>query len=387
MSQPLCVLIVDDDWWDFTPQIAWRIRRCGVIVDRLRSSSQTSRSCPIFRFDESIAPDGLVGRVRILLRERDYDWIIPCSDNAASLLRTAESPLRRRVFGGPAPEYEPLLVDKAAMLDAVQEFGLAVPRQGAVRSFSEVDVAVARLGLPVVVKGPGGSNGDQVSIAGSAEIAWRVASALLKKELAPTLQEFFVGEPVVVGGLFKNGLPLRLHMVRTVRRHPADVGNSIEVETIFDQEIQVAALRIFRNLSWTGLANVDMPRSSDGSYVFLEVNGRPWGSVLVSGQAKVDFFAPLVQLLHGLNPMPDLSYRVGVLSSIFPKHLLAEIQRGTAAELWRILIDFRTWSSAPLRSPALTFDLTRRTMRVWAGTTRKRLATSRRPPVEPITQL
>src|SRR5436309_3559890 len=60
-----------------------------------------------------------------------------------------------------------------------------------------------------------------------------------------------------------------------------------------------AALRVFHELRWTGLASADFIRRGCGSYAFLEVNPRPWGSIAAARSAGVDLFTPFAELLVG----------------------------------------------------------------------------------------
>jgi hypothetical protein len=80
---------------------------------------------------------------------------------------------------------------------------------------------------------------------------------------------------------------------------------------------------VFRELAWTGFASADFMRRRDGSYVLLEINPRPWGSIAAAAAAGVDLFTPFAILISGGSPTVDLTFRSREDCRIFPRYLLS----------------------------------------------------------------
>lgn len=103
---------------------------------------------------------------------------------------------------------------------------------------------------------------------------------------------------------------------RRLREKPPSGGVSVYRESIaLDPELAAAARRLLDGLDWHGVAMVECKRDDiTGRPVFLEVNGRFWGSLQLAIDAGVDFPALLAAAALGEQPAAITGYRVGVRS-------------------------------------------------------------------------
>ena len=66
---------------------------------------------------------------------------------------------------------------------------------------------------------------------------------------------------------------------RKVAQYPPLVGPASRLETVDEPALLASALAVFAALELTGLASADFIRRRNGTFAFLEVNPRPWGSI------------------------------------------------------------------------------------------------------------
>jgi predicted ATP-grasp superfamily ATP-dependent carboligase len=103
---------------------------------------------------------------------------------------------------------------------------------------------------------------------------------------------------------------------RRLREKPPAGGVSVYRESIdADPRLERAACTMLDELDWQGAAMIECKRDIEtGRHVFVEVNGRLWGSLQLAIDAGLDFPALLVACSTGL-PLPSpTTYRAGVRS-------------------------------------------------------------------------
>jgi predicted ATP-grasp superfamily ATP-dependent carboligase len=248
----------------------------------------------------------------IAMAGAEADVIYPVTEPLRALSWKLPGPLAGRVFPRTSPRHRALFADKRAMATFVSRRGVPIPSQVDARDRDA-------LGYPCVIKGLNGRGGCATHIVPSAAAAASVVARLGDDRCFA--QEYVDGATYIVGGLFDRGRALRAYAARKVMQHPARVGPASHLETVDEPALLVAALRMFCALRISGLASADFIRRPNGEFAFLEINPRPWGSIGAVADAGVDLFSPFAELLHGRTPSPDLSYAVGVASSVFPLYL------------------------------------------------------------------
>src|SRR5690606_14488164 len=92
-------------------------------------------------------------------------------------------------------------------------------------------------------------------------------------------------------------------------------GSSYRRSVELDPEMLDAARRLIRTLNYTGVAMVEFKLNRQtGKWVFIEINGRFWGSLPLAISAGVDFPAYLYRMMtEGLTKFPT-HYNIGIHS-------------------------------------------------------------------------
>lgn len=268
------------------------------------------------------------------------DVIYPVTEPLREMAWALPSRLSEHVYP-PTPEgLRPLYADKRSMAAHLARHG--------VPTLEQVDARChGALGYPCVIKGITGRGGSATRIAMSARQA--EVGVMELGESHCFAQEFVDGETYIVGGLFDRGRPLRIHAARKSMQYPPRIGPASRLETVDEPVLLDAALATFAVLGVTGLASVDFIRRPSGEFAFLEINPRPWGSISAAREAGVDLFGPFAALLRGDSPTADLSYEVGVSSSVFPLYLASRDE----------------WRRPRMLMHCMMHDLTSASGRIW----------------------
>lgn len=284
---------------------------------------------------------------RILQRERNPDtrWILPLDE--ASLLschRTLDhsDKLFPRV---PAPALA-MLQRKSAMASFAANLGMAVPQWEHVQDRPQaLGAAQERLGYPVVLKGEQGDGGSQVRICKDAQALQDGLSALKGKDTL--LQRHVAGRNWACGGFFHQGALTHLHCYEIVQQHPADLGAAARVRHEHPPALVQALQTMGAALQWTGYMQADFIRDSDGTFWFLEINPRPWGSITAAVAAGVPIFAPLLDALAGREPQACPPCADGWEGHVFPKPLLQLASQRRGLAMLKVLLSPGYWRTAP----------------------------------------
>lgn len=274
------------------------------------------------------------------------DVLVPVSDaSAESLLQySALLPPRVRLPFPPLDTFR-LGTDKSAMQALASTAGFAIPRAVLVASAAELDAAIPNLSLPAIVKPHRSVVRDASGASTHLDVLFaddRVALADAVRSLPATaypvlLQERIVGDAVGCFALRWQGKVVACFAHRRLREKPPAGGISVFRESIaLSEPLRVATTQLLDALDWSGVAMVECKReTSSGKHVFIELNGRLWGSLQLAIDAGVDFPALLVALALG-----DDSYAVtpraftpGVRSQWFwgdVDHLYARLRRSAS---------------------------------------------------------
>lgn len=292
----------------------------------------------------------------------DADVIYPVTEPLRAMSWALPASLSSRVFPRTSSTVQSLFADKRAMAAHLSQRGVPTLRQ--------VDACRhAMLGYPCVIKGVKGRGGCATFIAASAV----EADAAVRRLGAACCfaQEFVNGATYIVGGLFDRGRALRIHVACKSMQYPPRIGPASRLETVDEPELLQAALGTFASLHVSGLASVDFIRRPRGGFAFLEINPRPWGSISAACEAGVDVFTPFARMLRGESPDADLSYEVGVCSSVFPLYLASRDEWRHPRVLMQCMMHDLTSASGRIwRHPRRAAHLCRRLIHVareWPG--------------------
>jgi len=236
--------------------------------------------------------------------------------------------------------------DKVEMLEVARTAGLAVPPTRVLETRAAGERLSGPEFFPAVVKphrsvipadGQGGAR-RKVGVSHVADAAaCRAALAGLPDGAFPVLLQQRVHGPGE--GLFAlrwNGRMVATFAHRRLREKPPEGGVSVYRESIAPPvELVAAGTTLLARLGWQGVAMIECKRDlATGRFVFMEVNGRLWGSLQLAIDAGVDFPALLAGCAFGSPVVPAAGYRVGVRSRWFwgdVDHLYLRLRDGNGA--------------------------------------------------------
>jgi hypothetical protein len=357
--RPVRVLLVEEGW-NQTVHVARALEIAGHTVSVITANGQAAhyRQRGVTWSSGPRVSDPELARHVARAAER-IDRIVPLSERVMTRLWDAPIPsLHAQLFPATEEWQRSLVRDKHHLVEHMRERGLAVP----------VQVPLSRAGelaLPVVIKGAVGAAGTHVHIAETpdalARIVARIAARVATTGDTWVAQELVPGPTYLVGGLFHEGTPLRLYAAEKLEQHPPRTGPAIRLRSRDYPALVDLGVRAISELRWTGLASADVMQRPDGTYVLLEVNPRPWGSVAGARTAGVDMLAGFSELLAGRVPRADLSFATDEECMIFPRYLLAPAYRSLGG-LAQALRDLGGEQGRDWRHPGFAMHLIRRVL-------------------------
>jgi predicted ATP-grasp superfamily ATP-dependent carboligase len=243
------------------------------------------------------------------------------------------------------PPHEILLAafDKQKTVELARSLGIAVPQTIYISNYDQAKQASEVIRYPAVLKASVSEvllSSGKVRATGAPRYArnpqeFLTAYDQMSRRCRSVLaQEFIEGAGVGYFALMREG-SLRAEFahrrIRDVR--PTGSGSAFRVSITLDSQIREAGLKILRALNWHGVAMVEFRVRSDGTPVFMEVNGRFWTSLPLAIYAGVDFPAMLAEMAERGDVQPANGYHEGVrcrwLVGDF-RHLI-EVMRGAPA--------------------------------------------------------
>ena len=371
-------LLLLDEGWVANMHVAAGLRRAGFRCHRLGTKEISSSAARLVVSQELAPPiqsaEYLAAAERIIA-VHSISMVLPLTDRTLHRIWQAAPSWMHMVRPTSEPWQRALLLNKRSVCEFVSTRGVSIPLQRVVGSLDEVEDVLEGFGMPAVIKGITSCGGSRVRVvAERGGIRRSMAEMLVAGEELPTLQEFIVGQPCIVAGLFVEGEPVRLFAAEKIEAWPELTGPATRLRTTDDPRLIGAATAAFRALRWTGLAQADLVRHSSGRCVFIEMNVRPWGSIAAARQVGVDLFTPYAALLRGGRPIPDLAFGANRTMALVPQRQLYLLSTGGMGAVWRMLADPAAWRAVPWHDPALAVHILARVCKVLRALVGRRLA-------------
>jgi hypothetical protein len=120
------------------------------------------------------------------------------------------------------------------------------------------------------------------------------------------LQHWVAGEGCGVFGLAEDGVAHHLSAHRRVRMmNPAGSGSSACVSTPVPDVVREPIARLLQAAGWTGMFMVELLKAGD-TWWFMELNGRPWGSLALARRLGYEYPAwAVARLLDPAAALPE----------------------------------------------------------------------------------
>jgi predicted ATP-grasp superfamily ATP-dependent carboligase len=233
-------------------------------------------------------------------------------DDAAVWLCSQSTPQSRWILAGPGGSNAALAIDKWLQNNAARTAGFAVPET--TYAAAPEDVLRRADQLPLVLKpakaaiacGSGLRKGRNW-ICGNRE---ELEAAIAKWGGAwPMLVQPFihgVGEGVF-GLATGDGIEAWSAHRRLRMMNPHGSGSSACISLPVSEDVKPAIERFVRATGWLGMFMIEFLRDRSGTAWFVELNGRPWGSMALSRRQGMEYPAWTVNL--ALNPGMPVDFR------------------------------------------------------------------------------
>lgn len=255
-----------------------------------------------------------------LFKQENYDLVIPCNDHTMIPLQAYRKELE--TF---APIY--LLSDRAFDItqDKIKTYELAksnnipVPKSIIITRNSDISKILSNFSFPIVLKPRLSVSLDNIEnkhfvrkIYSKDELS-NYMKYILRENEKVQAQENFIGTGVGVEVLANKGEILVAFQHIRVHEPLMGGGSTYRKSATLHPELLDATKKSIKKLSYTGVAMIEFKINFDtNQWIFLEINGRFWGSLPLAMSSGVDFPYYLYQLL--VNEKKDFpqEYKKGI---------------------------------------------------------------------------
>ena len=266
--------------------------------------------------------------IQDLLRAHSFDLVIPCNDSTVVPLQSCRQELAElaNVYLLSDEAFN-VVSSKLLTYELAERLGISVPAAATVYGADDAAETFRRFTSPVVLK-PRATltleSGASSHVARLIHAADELAQCM---ELpgyrgGAQLQEYFAGTGVGIEMLCCEGEVL--YAFQHVRVHETmEYGSSYRRSAALDPDLLSDASQLMRALKYTGVAMAEfIVNFTEQKRVFLEINGRFWGSLPLAVAAGADFPYFLYQMLvEGRHEFPT-----GYKTDVYCRNLLLDWQ-------------------------------------------------------------
>jgi predicted ATP-grasp superfamily ATP-dependent carboligase len=305
------------------PEAAWSLVEAGLSVTTFarrgsRPSLRRSRSVELIEITPpELSADLAVEDLLAFLGDRgdSFTALMPLDDAAVWLCNEVQRHGALVRVAGPTGAGAELALDKRLQLDAARSAGFAVPPTTTVEAMHDLESLaefplVLKPALPVSVRDGKLTRGANHVCADRAELEraagkWRASEPLLAQPLITGTGEGLFGLQGRTGSLALSAH----HRLRMM--NPQGSGSSACVSVAVDPELAGPAERMLAEAGWRGMFMLEFLRAPDGPAWFMELNGRPWGSMALARRLGLEYPAWAVAQLDNPELAPDAHPRAG----------------------------------------------------------------------------
>lgn len=297
-------------------------KRIATDVAWLDPDSIALRSRYLHRFhaipDYSPTSDLWKERLTRLLEQESYDLVIPANDSTLVPLQLHRQDFVRfpEILLHDQATFD-VVFDKAKSFDLAQRLGVNVAPGIRVEKFDRRSLP-ADLAFPAIVKPLTTFDGERED--GASNVVLKIESwGDLERTLRTPpydrgclVQEFFPGVGMGVEVLVHEGRILTAHQHQRLHE-TMSYGSSYRKSVPLDGELYDAAEKLMAALRYTGVAMVEYLYDLETKrWIFVEINGRFWGSLPLAIAAGADFPYYLYRFwVAGVRTFPR-DYRTGI---------------------------------------------------------------------------
>jgi predicted ATP-grasp superfamily ATP-dependent carboligase len=240
-------------------------------------------------------------------RHKDPILLFPLDDTALWMCSEL-APNESWILVGPSKFGADIALNKDKQTRLACEAGFKVPETGVVSTVEQAMALGEQLGFPLVLKPVECTpvrNGRKIArktrICANAN-EFEAALREWKESIPMLLQKYIIGVGEGVFGLAtQEGVQAWSAHRRLRMMNPHGSGASACVSIPVDQNIRQKTEALIGNARWTGLFMVELLRDRSGEAWFVELNGRPWGSMALARRQGLEYpaWSASMALAHG----------------------------------------------------------------------------------------
>jgi predicted ATP-grasp superfamily ATP-dependent carboligase len=239
-------------------------------------------------------------------RHNDPILLFPLDDTALWMCSEL-APSENWILVGPGKSGVDLALNKQQQTRLACEAGFKVPETGVASSVDQAIALGEQIGFPLVLKPV-----ECTLVRNGRKIARRTRICANANEFEAALREWNESIPMllqkyIIGvgeGVFGLATPEGVQAWSAHRRlrmmNPHGSGASACVSIPVDQDIRQKTEALIGKARWTGLFMVELLRDRSGEAWFVELNGRPWGSMALARRQGLEY--PAWSALMALAP-------------------------------------------------------------------------------------
>jgi predicted ATP-grasp superfamily ATP-dependent carboligase len=289
----------------------WQVGVGGVSPD---ASIRGSRFCRWFHLVPALNDglDAYVDQVSQLVRKQGYDVVLAGGDAEMAAISWGRSALDAEV---PYPEHAVVsrALDKWQLHELAGAVGLLSPETRPATADALRDV-----NEPVLVKSRSHWTTDQpdaplrveATVADNATEAAKLSGAVRACGGEAVLQQLVPGQLTALSLVTdREGRFVAAAQQKATRIWPRRAGVSARAVTVpVEPELMEAIGRLFTELGWWGLAEVQFMATADGSRYLIDFNGRFYGSMQLAVAAGADLPTAYLRAATGMGPGPTSAH-------------------------------------------------------------------------------
>jgi predicted ATP-grasp superfamily ATP-dependent carboligase len=286
-------------------------------------------------------PAEFVDQLRLYIRQRGHDMLIPADDQSAIAVAKHYEVLKDMLhIACPPPQILQLVLNKASTLETAQACGIRVPKSILVSNSARLHDLADVIPFPWILKPAEKEQQEEefksCKFATAEEMRKQFPTA---RQFTPNmlLQEYCPGVGVGVEMLIHKGECLAVFQHRRLKEWPYGGGVAVTAIAEFpDPTLVQSSLALLRALQWEGVAMVEFRvNPADGQAILMEVNGRYWGTISLPILAGMDFPLYHWRLLHDEPMDVPSTYAIGTkwrwtLGYLYRLHNLVALARHSA---------------------------------------------------------
>jgi hypothetical protein len=299
------------------PETAWSLLESGtqVVVFMRRGARCALRRSREIEIIEITAPEhdaaAAIEDLRAALTDERFGALMPLDDTSLWLADAAAAAGLPVPVIGPTGDAARLALDKSLQISAAKHAGLAVPPTQHIHALEDLRTLDE---FPLVLKPALAMRERDGRLARGSACVCANADELAAAADAWDASEPMLAQPFLAGvgeglfGLAGSGGLTALSAHRRVRMaNPQGSGSSACVSIEVEPELAEAAERMLAEIGWDGMFMLEFLRDDDGTPWFMELNGRPWGSMALARRVGLEYPAWAVRRLDdpGFQPAHD----------------------------------------------------------------------------------